>query len=135
MNLKQFIRDLTVLLVGLALAIGGYVAWDRHTYHDTNEAQVSLKKAAKSGQDTVLIFHKTGCADCRKVVTNVNKGIRENQDTLFVVDDTKNSDLYKNYKVVEVPTFIRLHNGKETARYSGTDTKKIEQFLSANETK
>lgn len=135
MNLKQFIRDLIVLVAALTLAIGGYVAWDRHTYHDTNEAQVSLKKAADSGKDTVLIFHKTGCADCRKVVTNVNKGIRDNQDTIFVVDDTKNSNLYKDYQVVEVPTFIRLHNGQETARYSGTDTKKIAYFLSANTTK
>lgn len=131
MNLKQFWRDILILLAALAMAIGGYMVWDNHTYHDTSHAKVSLQQAAKDGGDTVLIFHKTGCADCSKVVTDVNAGIDNNLTTRFVVDDTKNSDLYKDYQVTEVPTFIRFLNGKEIERYSGTDKQAISDFLSS----
>lgn len=131
MNLKQFVRDMLILFATLAVAIGGYLAWDSHAYHDTIKASASLQQAAKDGGDTVLIFHKTGCADCRKVVTAVNAGIDNNLTTRFVVDDTKNSDLYKDYQLTEVPTFIRFRNGKEIERYSGTDKQDISDFLSS----
>ena len=132
MHLKQFSRDILILLATLAVAIGGYMAWDNHTYHDTSQAKVSLQQAAKAGDDTILIFHKTGCSDCRKVVTDVNRGIDKNAKSKIVVVDTKNSDLYKDYQVSEVPTFIRLHNGQEINRYSGTDTQQIATFLTSS---
>ncbi|WP_259704518.1 thioredoxin family protein [Weissella confusa] len=135
MNLKHFSRDILILLAALAVAIGGYMSWDNHTYHDTSQAKVSLQQAAKAGDDTILIFHKTGCSDCRKVVADVNRGISQNTTSKIVVDDTKNSDLYKDYQVSEVPTFIRLHNGQEINRYSGTDTQEIASFLEASEQK
>lgn len=130
MNLKQFSKDLLLIIAGLVLAVGGYQAWQTHVYHDTSNPQQVLKTAAKTDQQTVLIFHKTGCPDCKSVVTTVNKGIKDNQsDTKFVVVDTKDSDLYQKYNVTEVPTVIALQHGQEERRVVGTDKQQLSRIL------
>ncbi|MGY4735452.1 thioredoxin family protein [Weissella cibaria] len=129
MNIKQFSKEITVLMLALIVAVGSYLLWDRHTYHDTANPKATLTKASKTKAATTLIFHKTGCADCRAVVTDVNRGIRNNANTDFVVVDTKDSDLYKRYNVVSVPTIIKLHNGHEVSRYSGTNKAEIANIL------
>lgn len=130
MNLKQFSKDLLLIIVGLVAAVGGYLAWQTHVYHDTYNPQQALKTATKTDQQTVLIFHKTGCPDCKSVVTTVNKGIKDNQsDTKFVVVDTKDSDLYQKYNVTEVPTVIALQHGQEERRVVGTDKQQLSRIL------
>lgn len=129
MNIKQFTKEIGIFLMALAIAVGSYILWDQHTYHNTSNPKSELAQAAKTKADTNLIFHKTGCADCKAVVKDVNRGIRENTNSNYVVVDTKGSDLYKRYNVVSVPTIIKLHNGHEVSRYSGTNKAEIANIL------
>jgi len=131
MNLKGITRDLLILVASLLVAVGSYIGWQRLTYHDTKNPVQALKQAKTDQQDTLLVFHKTGCPDCKAAVVDINRGINRYKDTYnHVVVDTNKSNLYEQYGVTEVPTVIHLHQGIEVDRYSGTDQSQITQILS-----
>lgn len=132
MQVKKYAKEIVILLVSLGVAIGGYWTWQNYTYHDTRQPQKILETKAKTNDDVVLIFHKTGCPDCKQVVRQINQAIKQGQADKYVVVDTKDSDLYKKYNIIEVPTAIHLRDGKEVARHSGINNlNKLEKVIHA----
>lgn len=132
MIVKKYAKEIVILLVSLGMAIGGYWTWQNYTYHDTRQPQQVLKTKEKAKDDVVLIFHKTGCPDCKQVVRQINQAIKQGQADEYVVVDTKDSDLYKKYNIIEVPTAIHLRDGKEIDRQAGINNlNKLEKVIHA----
>lgn len=132
MIVKKYAKEIVILLVSLGVAIGGYWTWQNYTYHDTRKPQQVLETNEKTNDDVVLIFHKTGCPDCKQVVRQINQAIKQGQADEYVVVDTKDSDLYKKYNIIEVPTAIHLRDGKEIDRQAGINNlNKLEKVIHA----
>lgn len=121
MKVKQYATTIPALLVSIVIAVGGYWTWRNYTYHDTKQPQQILQQQQKTQDDVVLIFHKTGCPDCQQVVRQVNQAVQAGQADHYVMVDTKDSNLYQKYNVIEVPTAIHLKAGQEVARYAGAN--------------
>ena len=135
MYIKQFTKEIVIFMLTLIMASGAYMLFEQYTYHDTSNPQAALKRAAQTHSVTTLIFHKTGCPDCKSVVTAINRGIKDNPNSNYVVVDTKHSKLYQHYNVETVPTIIRLVDGHEVSRYSGTSKREIANILTDNVTR
>ena len=132
MIVKKYAKEIVILLVSLGVAIGGYWTWQNYTYHDTRKPQQVLETKEKTNDDVVLIFHKTGCPDCKQVVRQINQAIKQGQADEYVVVDTKDSDLYKKYNIIDVPTAIHLRDGKEIDRQAGINNlNKLEKVIHA----
>ena len=132
MIVKKYAKEIVILLISLGVAIVGYWTWQNYTYHDTRQPQQVLEKKKKTNDDVVLIFHKTGCPDCKQVVRQINQAIKQGQADEYVVVDTKDSDLYKKYNIIEVPTAIHLRDGKEIDRQAGINNlNKLEKVIHA----
>ena len=122
---------ITSLLAGLATIVLLFML-QGNTYHDTANPKDVIKQTQQeiSQPYTIIVFHKTGCSDCKQVVRTVNRAMNQKISGIkYVVTDTKESDLYKDYNVTEVPTFVVLRKGQEIERYSGTNTTKITDIL------
>ncbi|APS41797.1 hypothetical protein FOL01_0938 [Weissella jogaejeotgali] len=132
MIVKKYAKEIVILLVSLGVAIGGYWTWQNYTYHDTRRPQQVLETKEKTNDDVVLIFHKTGCSDCKQVIRQINQAIKQGQADEYVVVDTKDSELYKKYNIIEVPTAIHLRDGKEIVRQAGINNlNKLEKVIHA----
>ena len=132
MIVKKYAKEIVILLISLGVAIVGYWTRQNYTYHDTKQPQQVLKTKEKTNDDVVLIFHKTGCPDCKQVVRQINQAIKQGQADEYVVVDTKDSDLYKKYNIIEVPTAIHLRDGKEIDRQAGINNlNKLEKVIHA----
>ena len=132
MIVKKYAKEIVILLVSLGVAIGGYWTWQHYTYHDTKQPQQVLKTKEKTNDDVVLIFHKTGCPDCKQVVRQINQAIKQGQADEYVIVDTKDSNLYEKCNIIEVPTAVHLRDGKEIDRQAGINNlNKLEKVIHA----
>ncbi|XZO07872.1 thioredoxin family protein [Weissella paramesenteroides] len=132
MIVKKYAKEIVILLISLGVAIVGYWTRQNYTYHDTKQPQQVLKTKEKTNDDVVLIFHKTGCPDCKQVVRQINQAIKQGQADEYVIVDTKDSNLYEKYNIIEVPTAIHLRDGKEIDRQAGINNlNKLEKVIHA----
>jgi thiol-disulfide isomerase/thioredoxin len=133
---------LTIALLGALLfagsiAFGGQYFLPQDSYPDTPTSQLSDKMAKTEKRGiSVLIFHKTGCSDCKHVQKQVVTSLQKSQSNFpkvnFVVMDYKNKaakKYFKQFKITNVPTVIEIKHREETRRYSGINKDKIKSVI------
>ena len=80
-----------------------------------------------------LRFTATWCGPCKAMQPVIDWARAEGYTIRDVeITDVENDDLVKEYKIVSVPTFVVLKDGKEVKRQSGAMTKnRLVEFLNA----
>ena len=74
----------------------------------------------------MLYFTADWCNPCKRTKPFADELISEGANIKFIDADSE-PDMIKNFKVLSVPTFILIKNGKEVNRMNGAKTK--EQLL------
>ena len=69
----------------------------------------------------ILFFSSKSCGPCKAIKQNLNESIRQ-ELSIKMLDAEEDTDMFIEYKVMAVPTFIKLVNGVETNRKSGSKT-------------
>jgi len=69
----------------------------------------------------ILFFSAPWCGPCRQMKTMLNESI-QNELNLKIIDISKDMNKATEYKVMNVPTFIVLEDGKEVSRKIGGTT-------------
>ena len=69
----------------------------------------------------ILFFSTKACVPCTSVKQQLNESINQELNIRFL-DAEEDVDMFIEYKVMGVPTFIKLVNGVETNRKSGHRT-------------
>ena len=69
----------------------------------------------------ILFFSSKACRPCLNVKQQLNESLNQELNIRFL-DAEEDTDLFIEYKVMGVPTFIKLVNGVETNRKSGHRT-------------
>lgn len=113
---------IALLFLGLAIYGKAHVV---QVEHDRNA--VTLKRRA-----SLVLFYRDNCPDCNKIFAQVLAAKDAGIPVQFVNTlNQKNRENYlDDYDIKVVPTFILLDiNGEEVVRYSGTNTKKINELL------
>ena len=76
----------------------------------------------------ILQFSSSWCNPCQQAKRYI-KSIGA-EDRVIYIDVEDNETLVSEYKIKNLPTFIRLDiNGKERSRFVGFDKQKIDQML------
>jgi thioredoxin-related protein len=97
--------------------------------------QLVSKAVNQSGQ-SILVFHKTGCSDCRHAQKQVLKSLKilhskHSKVNVIVMDykEPATHHFFSKFKVTNTPTFIEIKNQEEVRRYSGTDNVQIKRLI------
>ena len=69
----------------------------------------------------ILFFSSKACGPCRNVKKQLNEDLVKELN-VRMLDAEEDTDLFIEYKVMGVPTFVKLEDGKETNRKSGYRT-------------
>ena len=69
----------------------------------------------------ILFFSTKACVPCTSVKQQLNESINQELNIRFL-DAEEDVDMFIEYRVMGVPTFIKLVNGVETNRKSGHRT-------------
>ena len=69
----------------------------------------------------ILFFSAPWCGPCRQMKTMLNESI-QNELNMEIIDISKDMDKAAEYKVMNVPTFVVLEDGKEVSRKIGGTT-------------
>ena len=69
----------------------------------------------------ILFFSTKSCVPCTSVKQQLNESINQELNIRFL-DAEEDIDMFVEYRVMGVPTFIKLVNGVETNRKSGHKT-------------
>ena len=69
----------------------------------------------------ILFFSSKACGPCRSVKQQLNESVIEELN-IRMLDAEEHTDTFVEYRVMGVPTFIKLVNGVETNRKSGHRT-------------
>ena len=69
----------------------------------------------------ILFFSTKACVPCTSVKQQLNESINQELNIRFL-DAEEDVDMFIEYRVMGVPTFIKLVNGVETNRKSGHKT-------------
>jgi len=69
----------------------------------------------------ILFFSTKACVPCTSVKQQLNESTRQELNIRFL-DAEEDVDMFIKYKVMGVPTFVKLVNGVETNRKSGHRT-------------
>ena len=69
----------------------------------------------------ILFFSTKACVPCTSVKQQLNESINQELNIRFL-DAEEDIDMFVEYRVMGVPTFIKLVNGVETNRKSGHKT-------------
>lgn len=98
------------------------------------EHQETLKKGC-----AVLDFSAQWCGPCKRMEPFFKKIAEEMKDQahFFKVDVDDHVELSTHYHISSIPTFVILHDGKETDRFMGGQTEqdlrvKIQQGINKN---
>ena len=80
--------------------------------------------------NTVLYFTADWCNPCQRTKPFAEELIREGANIKFIDADSE-IQMVKNFKVLSVPTYIVLKNGKEVHRANGAKTRQqLEELIS-----
>lgn len=108
-------------------------------FHDVSTTQtIKTMDNIKEKDKIIVIFHQTGCVDCKQIQNQVDdsiKKIKDNSKTEFVSLDYRDPKLKKyfgRYYVTKTPTIIVFEHGIATERYSGIDNQKVKEILEEN---
>ena len=69
----------------------------------------------------ILFFSTKACVPCTSVKQQLNESTRQELNIRFL-DAEEDVDMFIEYRVMGVPTFVKLVNGVETNRKSGHRT-------------
>lgn len=69
----------------------------------------------------ILFFSSKACGPCRNVKKQLSEDLVKELN-VRMLDAEEDTDLFIEYKVMGVPTFVKLEDGKETNRKSGYRT-------------
>jgi hypothetical protein len=69
----------------------------------------------------ILFFSTKKCVPCTSIKQKLNESITQELNICFL-DGEEDVDMFIKYRVMGVPTFIKLVNGVETNRESGHKT-------------
>lgn len=84
--------------------------------------------AERKANDEVLFFHATWCGPCRVIEPTVRQLAK--QVVIRDVDVDREPALTRRFKVRQVPTLVRLHDGKEEARIVGqASAERLRNFI------
>ena len=69
----------------------------------------------------ILFFSAPWCGPCTQMKMTLSESIK-NELGIEIIDIAENMEKASEYQVMNVPTFIKLEDGKETARKIGAVT-------------
>lgn len=69
----------------------------------------------------ILFFSAPWCGPCTQMKMTLSESIK-NELGIEIIDISENMEKASEYQVMNVPTFIKLEDGKETARKIGAVT-------------
>jgi len=69
----------------------------------------------------ILFFSAPWCGPCRMMKSTLNESVRDDLN-IKVIDISEDMDTATKYQVMNVPTFVKLVDGKEVARKIGSTT-------------
>jgi len=79
--------------------------------------------------NTILYFTADWCNPCQRTKPLAEELIRDGANIKFIDVDSE-IEMVKNFKVLSVPTYIILKNGKEIHRSNGAKTKQqLEELI------
>ncbi|MGQ2284433.1 thioredoxin family protein [Leuconostoc pseudomesenteroides] len=123
------------ILILVVVAIGGYFAYEQHTngYPDTNNFTEKVANLSdKPKQETVLVFHKPGCARCQAARPTILKLMKAHPNRHYIVINVKKegaSDLIAKYGITHFPTVILLKGNRVVSSTDATNRKLIEKVI------
>ena len=80
--------------------------------------------------NVILYFTADWCNPCQRTKPFAEELIREGANIKFIDADSE-IQMVKNFKVLSVPTYIVLKNGKEVHRANGAKTRQqLEELIS-----
>lgn len=125
---------LLIVIVGIFLGGLSAIFYSKSiSYPDSDNPKSLIESAVKNKENVVIVFHKTGCSDCKAIKDTVKKTIKVNSNHVrYIVVDLKKSEnryLIKQFNLTSTPTIMQLHNGKEYRRYEGTDNDLVKDIL------
>jgi thioredoxin-like negative regulator of GroEL len=128
LKLIAIIGGVLILIVfgGLIVTYGQHY----NDYPDTKNLSESMQTANQG--TVVLVFHKTGCPDCRQIQKTVAETIRHNPQQSYIVMDYANAKAhpyFQQYNVTQTPTVMILKDGVVTAAYSGLNEATVVKML------
>jgi len=69
----------------------------------------------------ILFFSSPWCGPCRMIKSTLNESVR-NDLNIKVIDISEDIETATKYEVMNVPTFVKIIDGKEVARKVGSTT-------------
>jgi len=69
----------------------------------------------------ILFFSAPWCGPCKMMKSTLNESVRDDLN-IKVIDISEDMDTATKYQVMNVPTFVKLVDGKEVARKIGSTT-------------
>ena len=66
----------------------------------------------------ILFFSAPWCGPCRSMKSQLNESVKSELN-IRMIDITENMDMATEFKVLNVPTFVKVVDGKEVSRKSG----------------
>ncbi len=72
-------------------------------------------------KEEILFFSAPWCSPCKHMKTMLTESIRHELN-LKIIDITKDMEIAAEYKVMNVPTFVKIKDDKVVSRKVGTTT-------------
>lgn len=69
----------------------------------------------------ILFFSAPWCGPCKAIKNQLNESVK-NELNIKVIDITENIELSTKFQILNVPTFVKVVEGKEVSRKSGSMT-------------
>lgn len=133
-NQRQIIKKIIICIFGIAFLIAVLTCYYQIDLAETeyDSSTVEIEK-----EPSIIFFYRSDCPDCHKIFKKVYwaelKGVPLQ---LVNLRNTSNRKYIKEYNLKTVPTFVLINKkGTEARRYSGTNFKKIDAFLSTTSEK
>ncbi|WP_419154730.1 thioredoxin family protein [Weissella minor] len=125
---------LCTFLLMIAVLCGYAYAEKSFKYPDTPPDKLNLKiqMIPSEKNDTVVIFHKSGCKDCNYASHQIKSEMSKNKQNKYIVIDVvkaSNNKYVTQFNIKTVPTILHFKNGEEIDRYSGTDARNITKVI------
>ena len=133
-NQRQIIKKIIICIFGIAFLIAVLI----YSYQiDLAETEYDSSTVEIEKESSIIFFYRSDCPDCHKIFKKVYwaelKGVPLQ---LVNLRNTSNRKYIKEYNLKTVPTFVLINKkGTEARRYSGTNFKKIDAFLSTTSEK
>ncbi len=122
----------------------GYNGWTNAGFEIVKDANAPTTKAesftaeqiqtlVSSNKLVLLDFHTQWCIPCKKMIPVIDELKKDFEGKVLfqTLDADANKSLAENYKVVSVPTYILMKDGKEVYRKTGL-TPKVEMTAALN---